>query len=191
MAGHETSAVAMSWAWYLLMTNPEAEEKLLESVKESIGDEDPSFEKLRDLSYALQIVEETMRIYPPAWIVDREPLGNDEFEGIPIQKGMDVICLIYSVHRNPKYWENPETFDPDRFTPENKKKQEPFSYMHFGGGPRLCIGNNFALMEMQIILAMMIKRYKFELIEGQDIDINPLITLRPRNGIKVRVKKRI
>ena len=190
VAGHETSANAMAWMWYLLGMNPEIEEKVLQSVNNSIGDQDPSFEKLRELGYCLQVIEETMRIYPPAWIVDRKPLADDTFEGIPIKKENDILCLIYGVHRSERYWKNPETFDPERFTPENKAKQVPFSYMPFGGGPRLCIGNNFALMEMQFVLAMMIKRYRFKLVEDQTIDINPLITLRPRYGIKVIVSKR-
>ena len=190
VAGHETSANAMAWLWYLLAINPDIEEKVLNSVKESIGDKDPSFDQLRDLGYCLQVVEETMRLYPPAWIVDREPLQDDEFEGTPIKKSNDVLCLIYGVHRSPRYWNNPNTFNPDRFSPENKAKQVPFSYMPFGGGPRLCIGNNFALMEMQFVLAMMIKRYRFEVVKDQTIDINPMITLRPRNGIKVIIRKR-
>lgn len=103
---------------------------------------------------------------------------------------MDILCLIYGVHHNSKYWKNPAKFDPDRFAPENKAKHIPFSYLPFGGGPRLCIGNNFALMEMQFVLAMMIKRYKIEIVPNQKIEMNPLITLRPRYGIKVRVKKR-
>lgn len=190
VAGHETSANAMAWMWYLLAIHPEIEEKVLQSVDESIGDQDPSFEKLRDLGYCLQVVEETMRLYPPAWVIDRKPLSDDEFEGIPIKKENDVLCFIYGVHRSKRYWEDPETFDPERFTAENKAKQVPFSYMPFGGGPRLCIGNNFALMEMQFVLAMMIKRYRFKVVENQEIDINPMITLRPRHGIKVIVKKR-
>lgn len=190
VAGHETSAVAMSWAWYLIATHPDIEEKLLHSVKENIGDKDPSFEQLRSLDYSLQVVEETMRLYPPAWLIDREPLAADNLDGIQIDKGNDVLCLIYGVHHNSKYWTNPEKFDPERFTPENKKLHVPFSYMPFGGGPRLCIGNSFALMEMQFVLAMLIRRYKFELVQDQQIEINPLVTLRPRYGIKVRVKKR-
>ena len=190
VAGHETSAVAMSWAFYLLATHPEIETKLLQSVKDTLGDEDPSFGEVRNLKYTLQVVEEAMRLYPPAWIIDREALADDEFEQYKIKKGKDVTCLIYSMHYNPKYWEHPEKFDPDRFTTENKAKQTPFSYLPFGGGPRLCIGNNFALMEMQFVLAMLIKRYKFEVVTDQQIDINPLVTLRPRYGIKVRVKKR-
>lgn len=190
VAGHETSANAMSWMWYLLANHPEIEQKVLQSINTSLGSDDPSFEKLRDMGYCLQVVEETMRLYPPAWVVDREPLGDDEFDGIPIKKGTDVLCFIYGVHRNKRYWDEPDTFDPERFSPENKKNHKPFSYMPFGGGPRLCIGNNFALMEMQFVLAMMIKRYKFSLVEDQEIDINPLITLRPRHGIKVKVSKR-
>ena len=190
VAGHETSANAMAWMWYLLAIHPEIEEKVLQSVDESIGDQAPSFEKLRDLGYCLQVVEETMRLYPPAWVIDRKPLADDEFEGIPIKKENDVLCFIYGVHRSKRYWEDPETFDPERFTAENKAKQVPFSYMPFGGGPRLCIGNNFALMEMQFVLAMMIKRYRFKVVENQEIDINPMITLRPRHGIKVILKKR-
>jgi cytochrome P450 len=190
VAGHETSANAMSWMWYLLAQHPEIEQKVLQSINTSLGSDDPSFEKLRDMGYCLQVVEETMRLYPPAWVVDREPLGDDEFEGIQIKKGTDVLCFIYGVHRSKRYWDDPDKFDPERFTPENKKKHKPFSYMPFGGGPRLCIGNNFALMEMQFVLAMMIKRYKFTLVEDQEIDINPLITLRPRYGIKMKVSKR-
>lgn len=190
VAGHETSANAMSWMWYLLATHPEIEARTFQSVQSSLGDADPSFEKLRELGYCLQVVEETMRLYPPAWVVDREPLADDEFEGIPIKKGTDVLCFIYGVHHSKRYWNEPEKFDPERFAPENKKHHRPFAYMPFGGGPRLCIGNNFALMEMQFVLAMMIKRYRFKVVENQTIDINPLITLRPRYGIKMTVSKR-
>lgn len=190
VAGHETSAVAMSWAWYLIATHPEIEMKLLQSVEESIGNNDPTFEGLRDLGYTLQILEETMRLYPPAWLTDREPVEDDVFEGVRIEKNHDILCLIYGVHHNPKYWENPEKFDPERFNTKSKETHIPFSYMPFGGGPRLCIGNNFALMEMQFVLAMLIRRYKIEVMPDQQIEINPLVTLRPRYGIKVRVKKR-
>jgi cytochrome P450 len=190
VAGHETSANALAWMWYLLAKHPEIEEKTLQSVNANLGEHDPSFAKLPDLGYCLQVIEETMRLYPPAWVVDRQPLADDEFDGIPIKKGTDVLCFIYGVHRSERYWDAPNKFDPERFTAENKKNHKPFSYMPFGGGPRLCIGNNFALMEMQFVMAMMIKRYKFSLVEGQEIDINPLITLRPRYGIKMKVSKR-
>ena len=190
VAGHETSGISLSWTWYLIATHPEIEEKLLHSVTNSIGTTDPSFESLRSLGYSLQVVEESLRLYPPAWAVSRAALENDTFEGFNINKNQEILCLIYGVHHSPVYWNDPEKFDPERFTTENKKQQTPFSFMPFGGGPRLCIGNSFALMEMQLVLAMMIKRYKIEVVPDQEIDFNPLITLRPRNGIKVKVHKR-
>ena len=190
VAGHETSAMSLSWTWMLLAQNPDTEKKLLHTVEETLGEEAPTFEKLRELGYTLQVVEESMRLYPPAWIVDREPLEKDEFEGVEIKKGVDIAALIYGLHRNEKYWEYPDKFDPERFNEANKKTQTPYSYLPFGGGPRLCIGNNFALMEMQYILAMFVRRYRFELIKKQEIEILPMITLRAKNGIKVKVKRR-
>ena len=190
IAGHETSAVTMSWAWSLLCAAPEVEEKLLNSVLETLGDKDPTFEDTRALGYTLQVLEEAMRMYPPVWLADREPLEDDEIEGVEIKKGEDIACFIYGLHRNPAYWESPDSFDPNRFTRENKKKRTPFAYLPFGGGPRLCIGKNFAQMEMQFMLSMLIKRYKFELSPNQKMDFKPLLTLFPSNGIKVRVQKR-
>ena len=190
VAGHETSAMALSWAWYLLASNPNVASKLLSASQENLEGKDPSFEQLRNMGYSLQVIEEVMRLYPPAWITDREPLEDEVFEEIPIKKGLDIICLIYSLHRNPKYWSNPEEFDPERFNTENKKLQVPYSYIPFGGGPRLCIGNNFALMEMQFVLSMLIQRYQFELVSKEPVALNPLVTLRPENGIKMRIKKR-
>lgn len=189
VAGHETSALALAWAWYLIAEHPETEQKLLEHTRNVIGDQDPSFMQLRELSYALQVAEETMRLYPPAWFIDRMALGEDNFEGIHIEKDQNVVALVYSMHRNPKYWENPDSFSPERFAPELKTNKNP-AYMPFGAGPRLCIGQSFALMEMQLILAMMIKRYKFEVIPNQEIDVKPLITLRSMNGIFMKLHKR-
>lgn len=190
VAGHETSAVTMTWAWYLLGSHPEIEQKVLDSVNEALGDKDPSFEQLRKLGYPLQVLEETMRLYPVVWIIDREPLEDDEYDGIQIKKGEDIAGFIFGLHRNPKYWKTPNEFDPNRFSPENKKHHVPFSYLPFGGGPRLCIGKNFAQMEMQFILSMLIRRYKFVLSPNQKVDFKPLLTLCPSNGIKVRVQKR-
>ena len=190
VAGHETSSMSLAWTWFLLATNPEIEDKLHQHVVDVLGDAPPSFEHIKPLNYVLQVIEESMRLYPPAWVVDREPLEDDCINNTVIKKGVDIMALIYSVHRNPKYWENPEKFDPERFSAENKKTHHPYSYLPFGGGPRLCIGNNFALMEMQFILAQFIRRYRFELVPNQEIDTKPLVTLHPRYGIKVKVKKR-
>lgn len=191
VAGHETSAVTMTWILYLLSEHPEVENKLLNSVLENLGDKDPKFEDVRGLGYALQIIEESMRMYPTVWFMDREPLEDDEVAGVKIKKGEDVGAFIYGLHRNPAYWENPDTFDPNRFSAENKKKHTPNSFFPFGGGPRMCIGRNFAQMEMQFVLAMLIKRYKIVLSPDQDVDFKVLFTLCPKDGIKVKVQKRV
>ena len=191
VAGHETTAIAMAWAIYLITTHPNVEAKLVQSIAEDLKGEAPSFSNLRNLTYTTQVIEEAMRLYPPAWLVDREAINDDEVDGIKIKKGIPISCLIYSMHRHSDFWENPNDFDPERFSSENKKKHVPFSYIPFGGGPRLCIGNNFAMMEMQLIIAMIFNKYSFELIQDKgSIDIQPMITLRPKNGIVVKIKKR-
>ena len=191
VAGHETTAIAMAWAVYLIATHPNVEAKLVQSIADDLKGEAPSFSNLRSLTYTTQVIEEAMRLYPPAWLVDREAINDDEVDGIKIKKGIPISCLIYSMHRHPDFWENPNDFDPERFSSENKKKHIPFSYIPFGGGPRLCIGNNFAMMEMQLIIAMIFNKYSFELIQDKgSIDIQPMITLRPKNGIVVKIKKR-
>ena len=191
VAGHETTAIAMAWAIYLIATHPNVEAKLVQSIAEDLKGEAPSFSNLRNLTYTTQVIEEAMRLYPPAWLVDREAINDDEVDGIKIKKGIPISCLIYSMHRHSDFWENPNDFDPERFSSENKKRHVPFSYIPFGGGPRLCIGNNFAMMEMQLIIAMIFNKYSFELIQDKDsIDIQPMITLRPKNGIVVKIKKR-
>lgn len=190
VAGHETSAITMAWAWYLLCTHPEIEQKVLTSVEETLGDRDPNFADARYLDYALQVLEETMRLYPAVWFIDREPMEDDDINGIPIKGGEDVGVSVHSLHRNPKYWEDPDVFDPERFSAENKKKQVPFSYLPFGGGPRLCIGKNFAQMEMQFILAMLLRRYKFTLVSDKEVGFKPMLTLCPSDGVKVKIEKR-
>ena len=191
VAGHETTAIAMAWAIYLIATHPNVELKLVQSITEDLKGEEPSFSNLRNLTYTTQVIEEAMRLYPPAWLVDREAINDDEVDGIKIKKGIPISCVIYSMHRHPDFWNKPNEFDPDRFSSENKKTHTSFSYIPFGGGPRLCIGNNFAIMEMQLIIALLFQKYKFELVTDKDsIDIQPMITLRPKNGIRVKVSKR-
>lgn len=186
VAGHETSANALAWTWYLLAQHPEITQKIRQETSGVLEDRRPVFSDLLHLSYLTQVIEESMRLYPPAWITDRLALEDDEIEGVRIPAGTMAIPYIYGAHHNPAVWEAPETFDPDRFSPENRKKITAYAYLPFGGGPRLCIGNNFALMEMQLILAEMIRRFDFSLVPGQDIQMKPLITLRPYPGIRMQ-----
>jgi cytochrome P450 len=190
VAGHDTSSNALAWTWYLLGLHPEALEKVRKEVDQIIGEEQPSFEKIMQLEYTQQVIEESMRLYPPAWTTNRVAAGDDEFKGIKIKKGTTFATYIYGVHHSPELWEDPEAFRPERFSKEEKKKHHPYAFIPFGGGPRLCIGNNFALMEMKLILARMVNRYEFNLAPGQEVRPLPLITLRPENGIRIEVRKR-
>jgi len=183
VAGHETSANALAWTWYLLAQHPEVVTKARAELDTVLGERKPTFADLPKLTYLTQIIEESMRLYPPAWLTDRIAAQDDEFQGVKIPKGTVVVTYFYGTHHAPDLWKNPEHFNPDRFAKDRKKQQAPFAYVPFGGGPRLCIGNNFAIMEMQLILAAMLRRYEFGLIDNQQVEMLPLITLRPKSGI--------
>jgi len=186
VAGHETSVCALSWTWQLLGQHPEVVERLREELQEVLGEREPTFEDLPRLRYTQQVIEESLRLYPPAWITDRVALEDDEADGVPIPKGTTIIIYIYGAHRNPAVWDAPDRFDPDRFAPKKRKEQPAFSYLPFGGGPRLCIGNNFAMMEMQLVLAQMLRRFDIEAPAGQKVTPLPLITMRPREGVRMK-----
>ena len=191
MAGHETTANALSWALYLLAKHPDVVGKLREEISRVLGpDGQPTMENLRDLTYTMQVVQETMRLYPPAWIFSRKPIADDTLEGgyrLPVGNG--VLICPYLLHRNPKFWENPDTFDPDHFLPERVKQRPTYAYLPFGGGPRLCIGNNFALMEMQIVLVHLVRAFDFRTTRRDVIVPEPGITLRPKGGLRLRIQK--
>lgn len=186
VAGHETSANALAWMWYLLAQHPQVVAKLKQEIDQVLEERRPTFTDLPQLTYTSQVIEESMRLYPPAWITDRITLEDDEIEGVQIPAGAMAIPYIYGAHHNAAVWNDPESFQPERFSPENRKSIPPYAYLPFGGGPRLCIGNNFAIMEMQLILVEMLRRYQFELISGQQVDMKALITLRPYPGIRMK-----
>jgi len=188
VAGHETSANALAWTLYLLSTHSEATDKLLAELPNL--NHKSGFQELMTMPYSKQVIEESMRIFPPAWITDRISIADDEINGFFIPKGTMLVAFIYGVHHSEKLWQDPETFRPERFDKSNRKNHTPYDYLPFGGGPRLCIGNNFAMMEMQLAIQRLIQRYTFELVPGQDIDPEPLITLRPKNGIFLRLTMR-
>lgn len=188
-AGHETSANALVWTLYLLAQHPEIVEKLRDEVQNVLGDRSPKFEDLRALQYTKQVVEEGMRLYPPAYAIGRESQEKDAILGYEIPPKSIIFISIYAIQRDPKYWDNPNEFDPSRFNPGKEKDRPKLAYMPFGAGPRMCIGNNFAMMEMQMILALLVKKYNFELDKTQKVEPNPLVTLKPKEGIRMLVKK--
>lgn len=178
IAGHETTANALSWIFYLLAKNPEVVKNIQNEVNNVIGDKSPLAENLRDLPYLNQVINEGMRIYPPAWLTDRIALEDDEFQDFNIKKGTMVIPFFYGAHHDSSFWKNPEKFVPARF---QEKRQE--AYFPFGAGPRMCIGNNFAMMEMQIAIIELLRMFKIEPVKDHEVHIEALITLRPKNGV--------
>jgi len=188
VAGFETTANALSWQFYTLHNSPDSQQKLRAEIK-GLDKEELEFMDIPKLSYAKQVMAETMRLYPPAWLTSRVALEDDEIDGIKIDKGDLVALFIYGCHHNEDSWENVETFDPERFSRENKKDIIPYSYFPFSGGPRLCIGVQFAETEMQIVLHHLYKHFKFGLVKDHPIELQPLVTLRPKHGIKMNVSK--
>jgi len=186
-AGHETSANALAWTIHLLAKHPAIVAKMRAEIQAVVGDKLPGFQNIRQLTYIRQVIDEGMRLYPPVWGISRTAISDDEYRGIKIKKADTVFCLIYNAHHREDLYKNATEFNPDRFTPEKVKAMSKMNYLPFGGGPRLCIGNMFALMEMQLILVGLLQRFDFELIKTQNIDMEALVTLRPRYGIKINL----
>lgn len=185
LAGHETTANALAWTLYLLSKNPVVARRLREEVREVLGDRAPIAADARALVYTRQVLEEGMRLYPPAWMIARSPIEDTELGGYFIPKNSLVLMSPYVVQRHPAHWEDPEGFDPDRFAPDQVSERARFSYFPFGAGPRICIGNSFAMMEAQLILATIIRDWRLDLVPGHPVEMEPLITLRPRNGLRM------
>lgn len=185
LAGHETTASALAWAFHLLHRHPEAEARLVREVISVLGNRVPGFEDLPRLAYTARVFDETLRLYPPAWLFSRMALADDELGGYTIPRGSIIVVLPYVIHRHPAFWEHPETFDPDRFLPERSGARPRFAWLPFGGGQRVCIGEGLARMEGQLILAMMAQRYRFRPVPGHPVEPWALLTLRPRHGLRV------
>lgn len=187
VAGHETVASGLAWTWYLLAKYPDIAANLQSELARVLNGGYPNFEKLPQLEYTRRVFDETLRLYPPAWAIPRENKEDDEINGYFIPKGSLVNVATFMIHRHPEFWENPDKFNPDNFLPEKVNQRPKFTYFPFGGGKRVCIGQNFALMEATIIIALISQRFKLELLPNQQIEIDPTFTLRPKNGIKVKV----
>jgi enediyne biosynthesis protein E7 len=183
LAGHETTANALSWIFYLLAQHPEAVTTLRKEYRDVLGGRPPRLDDLPQLPRTRMVVEEAMRLYPPAWAVGRHALGTDEIGGYTIPKGAYVVLAQYVTHRHPAFWPDPDTFDPERFSEERSAERRRYAYFPFGGGPRLCIGNQFALMEAQLILATILARHEVRLAPTAHVVPEPLITLRPGGAL--------
>ncbi len=190
LAGHETSATALSWTFYLLSKHPAVRRELLREFDQTLEGRVATVADVPKLRYTRQVVDEALRLYPPAWIIGRHTLATDRLpSGATLDADTDVSISPYVTHRHPDFWTNPEGFDPERFAPE-RPEQHRFAYFPFGAGPRICIGNNFALLEMVLTLATVSQRCTLELVEGEQGKMQPKITLRPKEGIRVRLRAR-
>jgi cytochrome P450 len=188
MAGHETTANALAWTFYLLSKDPEVERRLRRDVVAAIGERAPDAEDAPRLRYAKMVVEESMRVFPPVWAIERQALEDDVVGGFRLPKRALVAISPFLLHRHRDYWQNPEGFDPERFAPENAEKRPKFAYLPFGGGPRQCIGMGFATIEAQMILARIVQRFRLELVPGHRVEPEPVVTLRPRGGLPMRLR---
>lgn len=183
LAGHETTATLLAWTWYLLSLHPDAERLVRLEVAEVVGRRLPVVEDLNDLIYTRMVLDETLRLYPPAWMFARHPIEDDEIGGYLIPAGAMVMLSPYVTHHLPEFWPNPEGFNPERFCPERVAERPQFAHFPFGGGPRQCIGNNFAIMEAQLVMASIIQAYRLELLPGHPVRPTPVAALRPRPGV--------
>lgn len=188
LAGHETTSQALTWSWYLLSQNPECERKMHEEIRSVLGDREPSFDDLPQLRYTEMVLAEAMRLYPPAWGVGRKAIEACEIGGYELPPGGIVIMSPYVMHRDPRWFPEPDRFDPERWTPEARDARPKFSYFPFGGGSRLCIGERFAWMEGTLVLATIAQKWRLRLVPGHRVEPLPLITLRSKYGMKMRVE---
>ncbi|TME06375.1 MAG: cytochrome P450 [Chloroflexi bacterium] len=189
LAGHETTANTMTWIFYLLAQHPVVERKLQAELASVLGGRAPSLTDLANLPYTRMIIDEALRLYPPAPGISRKAVADDEIGGYTIPAGSEIAVSQYVTHRHPDFWDRPEAFDPERFLPERSAQRPHFAYFPFGGGPRLCIGNAFALMEAHLILATIAQRYQLRLVPGHPVVPEPLVTLRPRFGLMMTLQK--
>jgi cytochrome P450 len=188
LAGHETTSNGMSWMWYLLAKHPDVFTKLRNEVAVLEG-RMPTLDDLPRLPYTLQVFKEALRLYPPAYILTRTPTEDVFIDGYKLKKGAIIMISPYILHRNAEYFPDPERFDPDRFSPEKEKLIPRHAYLPFGAGPRVCIGNQFAMIEAHLVTAAIAQQFSFELLDSNEVAMDPLITLRPKGGIHVRLNE--
>ena len=186
VAGHETTAAALSWAFHLLSRHPEVDERLA-SESASLPDEPSRISQLRVLAYTSNVLDETLRLYPSVWILPREAIADDEIEGYRVSSGSAVLVCPYVLHRNPLIWDNSESFDPDRFSGSGTESPPPYCYIPFGAGRRSCIGRHFGALEARLVLALVCRRFRLVPEGNRNVVAEPLLTLRPKGSLPMRI----
>ncbi len=189
-AGHETTANALTWAFYLLAQHPDTFARLTAELDSVLAGRAPTPKDLANLPITDQVIKEAMRLYPPAWIINRQAMEEVQIGGYLVPKGALIFVSPYLMHRDARFFPEPESFQPERWTPEFEKALPKYAYFPFGGGPRVCIGQQFALMEARLILAAVAKDWRLSLVPDQQIEIEPMVTLRAKHGIRVLLERR-
>jgi cytochrome P450 len=189
-AGHETTANALTWAYYLLASHPEIEQRLQSELQGILGGRAPGEEDFSSLRFTRNVIDETLRLYPPAWITNRQAHADDQIMGCPIPAGAVMTLSPYAMHRDPRFWPDPEIFDPDRFTPERSADRPRYAYFPFGGGPHQCIGQGFALLEAVLVIATLSQQFQLRLAPGFTPKTKPSLTLRPKDGMWMQIVER-
>jgi cytochrome P450 len=189
LAGHETTAAALTWTWYLLAQHPEVAERWRAELDAVLGGRPPTFDDLPGLTYTRMLLSESMRLYPPAWAIGRESLAPFSVGGYELPAGSTVLVSPYITQRDGRWYPDPARFDPERWTPELAEARPKYAYFPFGGGTRICIGEQFAWMEGMLLLATLGQQWRFQLAPGHPVEPQPLITLRPRHGVQMRLER--
>jgi cytochrome P450 len=190
LAGQETTSLALTWTWYLLSQHVDAQRRLEAEIDVALQGRFPEYNDLANLPYTRMVIDESMRLYPPAWGFSRQALADDELGGFRLPRGWLAFVIPFVLHRLPAYWRDPDSFDPERFSPEQSAERPKFAYLPFGAGPRQCIGNQFALIELQLVVATLAQRYRLHVVPGHKVEPWPLITLRPRFGLPMIIERR-
>ena len=191
LAGHETTALALTYALYLLATHPEQQARLAEELGRVLGGRSPGLADLDKLTFTEAVVLESMRLYPPAWGIARESVTPVEIAGYAFPKGATFVMSTWTVHRDARHFDDPAAFKPERWQGDLQKRLPRFAYFPFGGGPRVCIGNRFAMMEAKLVLASAVQRFRFDPTPETEVRLFPSVTLRPRGGVRLRVNERV
>jgi cytochrome P450 len=187
LAGHDTTALTLSWALYLLAQHPAIDARLFAEVRGVLGRHPPTVADLPRLRYTEHVLKEAMRLYPPAYAIGRESLAEAELDGYRISRGQTVLLCQWVTHRDARFWDDPEKFDPDRWAGPGIAGMPKFAYFPFGGGPRVCVGSHFAGIEAMLLLAVVVRRFRFERADSEPVKPNPSLTLRPSRGILMRL----
>ncbi|MBX0323600.1 cytochrome P450 [Halomicroarcula sp. F13] len=190
LAGHDTTALTLTYTWFLLSENPEAERRVHEELEAVVGDERPGMEHVRELDYLEWVIQEAMRLYPPVYTIFREPTEDVELSEYPVDAGTTLMLPQWGVHRSERFYDDPETFDPERWKPERAKERPRFAYFPFGGGPRHCIGKHLAMLEAQLIVATTAQQYRLEFMGETPLELMPSLTAHPRQEMSMRVRER-